>query len=156
MDARFVNPQRVPFPLDDGAEPVLIGPANMLAIAELLEAAPELVERLVKLADVPGLAARFESGSYTASDVTTVMLAVADKGRDALELVSIATGIGFNQVAAMLPDRFAMLFALVVQVNADFFSQARPTFEAAMLRLRQAASSGGAPSPLTGTSSSAS
>ena len=69
--------------------------------------------------------------------------------------VAVLTKRKVEQIEALMPDEFAYLFAVVVQVNADFFGQALPLIKAVARGLRSAAGPGPAapvaPAPGTTT-----
>lgn len=132
MDApEFVAPVEVP--LDAIAPGLVVRPANVGQIARLLAVAGPVVSTLMALP--PGLVERLQGGPdaepATAEDMAELFELLSRHPHKLIEMVAIATGLERVVVEAMPVDRYAFLFAVVVQVNADFFSRATPAFAAA-------------------------
>lgn len=123
----FVTPLEITFALE-GAD-VTVRPAGVAQIARMLRVAAPLIDDLLVLD--PGLAERCGAGAPLAEDVVQLFTLLAQHGDAAPALVAHATGLDEAVLGRMLPDRFAYLFALVVQVNADFFARALPVFRLA-------------------------
>lgn len=156
MDApEFVAPAEVPLP---GVAPgLVVRPADVGQIARLLAVAAPLVTTLLELPDglvqrlqgsgLPPIERDVEGDSADASDALDSGPTMADildlfevlsrHPYKLIEMVAIATRLDRAVVEALAPDRFAFLFAVVVQVNADFFSRATPAFAAAGRVLEQ-------------------
>lgn len=131
MDApTFAAPLALPVPLRSGTitvQSAAVGPlfkfkAQLLPVVELLARdAPQLFDRerlqLIKA-----------TGEITANDVIDLcaLLEHADLAVTAVELLA---PLPRDQVLQLMPDEFAFLFAVVVQVNADFFARALPVLE---------------------------
>jgi hypothetical protein len=132
MDApEFVAPVEVP--LDAIAPGLVVRPANVGQIARLLAVAGPVVSTLMALP--PGLIDRLHAQEgdepATADDMAELFELLSRHPAKLIEMVAIATGLDRAVVEALAPDRYAFLFAVVVQVNADFFSRATPAFAAA-------------------------
>jgi len=67
----------------------------------------------------------------THGDVLALLTLLADRPQVAFEFVAIASQLQVAQVEQLMPDVFAYLFAVCVQVNGDFFARALPTFRRA-------------------------
>lgn len=119
----FAAPLEITFELD-GHE-LTVRPASVAQLARMLRQARPLLDDLMALD--PAIYARAQAGEDLAPDDVLQMLELLSDHDDMpLQLVAIATGMKADAVGAMLPDRFAYLFSLVVQVNADFFFKALP------------------------------
>ncbi len=139
MDApEFVAPVEVPLP--DVHPGLVVRPASVGQIARLLAVAGPVVSLVMTLP--PGLMDRLHAQEgdepMTADDVAELFELLSDQPHKLVEMVAIATGLERAAVEALAPDRFAFLFAVVVQVNADFFSRATQVFAAAGRVLEQA------------------
>jgi hypothetical protein len=145
----FLAPVEVPLPL--GELSLVVRPANVGQIARLLTVAAPVVGSLMALP--PGFIDRLAGDEpTTADDVAELFELLSRHPHKLIELVAIATGQDVATVAALPPDKFAYLFAVVVQVNADFFVRATPVFAAAGRVLRAAADKGpqtAGPAPAT-------
>lgn len=138
MDApQFVAPIEVPLP--DVAPGLVVRPANVGQIARLLTVAGPVVTTLMALP--PGLIDRLQAKEgdeqATMDDIVELFELLSQHPHKLLEMVAIATGMPREAVEALAPDRYAYLVAVVVQVNADFFSRATPAFAAAGRVLEQ-------------------
>lgn len=134
----FVAPVEVPLP--QVADGLVVRPANVGQIARLMVVAAPVVSMLVDLPPrlLDRMHAREGDEQMTADDVAELFELLSRHPHKLLEMVAIATGLEMDAVKALAPDRFAFLFAVVVQVNADFFSRATPAFSAAGRVLQQA------------------
>ena len=140
----FVAPLEVAVSLTDGD--IIVRPMSVGQLARTLTVAQPLVATLMTLPE--GMVQRLEAGLPTVHDVMDLFDTLSAHPHKLIELVSIATGLSLVQTAALAADRFAYLFAVVVQVNADFFSRATPVFAAAgrvLLQVKTEAS----PTPAT-------
>lgn len=144
----FVAPLEVTLALGDRT--LVVKPASVGQIARLLTVAAPVVQTLMNLP--PQLVERLQAADGPGvQDVAELFELLARHPSKLIEMVAIATGIDEAEVAAMPADRFAFLFAVVVQVNADFFFRATPAFAAAgrvlqQLKDRAPATPGPAPS----------
>ncbi len=124
-DIDFVAPEEVTFPLD--GQDVTVRPAGVTALARMLREARPMLDSLVGLGD--GFMSRAASGAPPTPEDIVALLEVVSKHDDLpVHLVHMATGLPLEKLDVMLPDRFAYLFSVVVQVNADFFAKALPVF----------------------------
>lgn len=139
----FVAPLEVPVSL--GGRELVVRAATVGQIARMMGAGAPLVRALLDLS--PALVQRLgeEPGP---GDIVELLELLSREPQRLLELVAIAAGLPVGEVEALAPDAFAYLFAVVVQVNADFFSRATPAFAAAGAVLR-AASTRATASPKT-------
>jgi hypothetical protein len=147
----FVVPLEVPLP--QVAEGLVVRPANVGQIARLMAVATPVVNMLMDLP--PRLLDRMHAHEgdeqLNADDIAELFDLLSRHPHKLLELVAIATALDMELVKGLPPDRFAYLFAVVVQVNADFFSRATPAFSAAG-RVLQQATDGAKPGPAPSTS----
>lgn len=150
----FARRAELGFELDGQA--LTVRAADMAQILAMLDQAKPLIDEAVLM--MPDLFERLQAGAKpTVGDVLDLLDMARKHGRAALELVAIATPMPLAEVERLLPDRFAYLFAVIVQVNADFFAAALPALRAAgaaMERAGQAAPAGSA--TMAGPSSSTS
>lgn len=124
-DIDFVAPEEVTFQLD--GQDVTVRPAGVTALARMLREARPMLDSLVGLGD--GFMSRAASGSPpTPEDIVALLEVVSEHDDLPVHLVHLATGLPLEKLDVMLPDRFAYLFSVVVQVNADFFAKALPVF----------------------------
>lgn len=124
----FAVPAEVP--LDLGTLQLTVRPASVQQIARLLTTAAPMVKQLLLLDDELLGRLRSEEGP-TVEDVGDLFNLLSREPDRLIELVAVATGAEVAAIGALPPDRFAYLFAVVVQVNADFFFSATPAFAAA-------------------------
>lgn len=129
----FVAPLEVPLP--QVAAELVVRPASVGQIARLMTVAAPVVTLLVELP--PRLLDKVQAAELDAEDMAELFELLSRHPHKLLEMVAIATGLDRAAVEALAPDRFAFLFAVVVQVNADFFSRATPAFSAAGRVLKQ-------------------
>jgi hypothetical protein len=144
----FVTPLEVTFTL--GGQDVTVRPATVGRLARMIAVAGPLV-RLVMALQADTLDRLQSPEGPTTEDVAELFETLSEQPEKLLSLVALAADISQPQVEALAPDQFAYLFAVVVQVNADFFSRATPVFAAAgrvlrQVQLPQPAPSGPAPS----------
>lgn len=142
----FVAPLEVPLP--QIAPGLVVRPASVGQIARLLAVAAPVVTTLMALP--PGLIDRLQDGEQgtTLDDIAELFELLARHPHKLIEMVATATALDRPAVEALPPDQFAFLFAVVVQVNADFFSRATPAFSAAGRVLEQVKGRGlGTPGP---------
>lgn len=134
----FIAPLELPFayPGDVGELVHTVRPCGMGQIARLLAKAGTLVDELLSL-PAP-MVGRLQAGDLQMADIAYLYQLISDRGELGIELVAIAAALPQARVDALLPDRFAYLFALVVQVNADFFGRGAPVFQAAGALLAKA------------------
>jgi hypothetical protein len=139
----FIVPLEVPLQL--GGAALTVRPATVGQIARLMHLAAPVVRALMTLP--PSLLDRVQDGQIDADDVRDLFELLNDQPDNVLRMVAIATGLPQAQVDALPPDQFAYLFAVVMQVNADFFSRATPVFAAAGRVLRQVQTPTPTPTP---------
>lgn len=138
MDApEFVAPIEVPLP--QIAPDLVVRPANVGQIARLLSVAAPVVSMLMALPPslIDRLQAQDGEDGITVDDIAELFELLSKHPHKLIEMVAIATGLERAAVEALAPDRYAFLFAVVVQVNADFFSRATQAFAAAGRVLEQ-------------------
>lgn len=123
-------------PLELGPLQVTVRPCDVGQITRMVAVAAPAVDALMALP--VGLLDRLQQPEQLAADDLAELFELLSKHPAKLaELVAIATRLRVDEVQALLPDRYAFLFAVVVVVNADFFSRATPAFEAAGRVLQQ-------------------
>lgn len=140
---QFAAPIEVTFPLRDGDITVRSADMGMLAKAKalMLPALEDLVRNAPGLLDPARITAALASGSVAAQDIADLVV-LLEEVDVAFALVAVLTKRKVEQIEALMPDEFAYLFAVVVQVNADFFGQALPLIKAVARGLRSAAGPG--------------
>lgn len=148
----FLAPLEVTFPLAAGDD-ITVRPASVGQLARLIGVVAPVVDSLMSIDDQA--LARVTAGEMQADDIAQLFELLGKHPERLLDMVAIATGLTPARVDDLLPDQFAFLFAVVVQVNADFFSRATPAFQAAGKVLQQA-SAAAAPkkAPLPGRAAS--
>lgn len=125
----WIAPLKVPVPLPE-AEALVVRPASVRQIVQLLAVAAPVVRAVMALP--PDMLDRLKSEQGpTGDDITDLFEVLSDKPDALLKAVAIATDLPDQVVGDLLPDQFAYLFAVVVQVNADFFFRATSVFGAA-------------------------
>jgi hypothetical protein len=144
----FAAPLEVTLLLGDRT--LVVKPASVGQIARLLTVAAPVVNTLMTLPPQLLDALRAEGGPGV-PEVAELFELLSRHPSKLIEMVAIATELDLAEVSAMPPDRFTFLFAVVVQVNADFFFRATPAFAAAgrvlqQLKDRAPATPGPAPS----------
>lgn len=129
----FIAPLSITFPIDgpDAApQDVTVTAANVGQLGRMLTLLAPVLHELMLLP--PDMMGRLVSDAGpTHGDVLELLELVSKQPDLAVQMVSIGTGLQTSYLAQLLPDRFAYLFAVVVQVNADFFARARPGLLAA-------------------------
>lgn len=132
----FITPLRVEFQMD-GRE-VVVEAAPVARLGEMLAVLQPVLPELAALPD--GMVERLTGGSLSGTIVPDGELAPAPTAADVLVLLEllaahrdvpvrfVAAAMAWPQadVGKLLPDRFAYLFSVIVQVNADFFGRALP------------------------------
>ena len=133
----FVVPLSITFPLDQPGfeDPVTVTAATVEQLARMLNLALPLLQDLMGLGQ-DMLDRLVSPEGPTQADVVELLELLAMRPALATGLVSVATGYTTTQVGLLLPDRFAYLFAVVLQVNADFFGRALPALAAAGGKLK--------------------
>ena len=137
QDPGFITPLEVTFPLGGPGDDITVRPATVGQIARLMGVVAPLVDSLFGL-DAELLERLQSAQGPTAQDVTALFELLSEHPARLLEMVAIASDLPQGEVEALLPDQFAYLFAVCVQVNADFFSRAIPVFKAAGARIETA------------------
>ena len=134
---QFAAPIEVTFPLRDGDITVRSADMGMLAKAKalMLPAREDLVRNAPGLLDPARITAALASGSVAAQDIADLVV-LLEEVDVAFALVAVLTKRKVEQIEALMPDEFAYLFAVVVQVNADFFvAHVVPAIQGAAQRL---------------------
>jgi hypothetical protein len=119
----FITPLTITFPMD--GEEVTVKACSVAQLGAMLQLLkpvlpelqalpPEMLDRLVG-----------DEGPSQA-DILVLLELMADHAALPAKLVAEGMGWPTDRVQALLPDRFAYLFAVLVQVNADFFGRALP------------------------------
>jgi len=110
-------------------------------VQQLLAARTALTPALERLAEAaPGLLdlARLDliraSGQITANDLRDLCV-LLDEADAAVDITAALTDVPRERLLAMQPDEFVYLFAVAMQVNADFFVQALPALTAGVQAL---------------------
>jgi hypothetical protein len=155
----FIQPLSVTFPLQQEGfdQPVTVTAANVAQLSRMLQLLLPMLQELMALqADTLDRLVSEEGPTHT--DVLQLLDMLGEQPGLAAELVAVATGMPLPRVEQLLPDRFAYLFAVTLQVNADFFGRARPALAAAVGKFSALLPQGTPPAaPLTaGPASSAS
>lgn len=147
----FTQPVQVPVPLLEGERTVQSANVGTLLQlkAQLMPALQLLLERAPAIFDQVRIE-RIKAERALAPQDLADLCVMLDEADVVVDVVALLAGLGRDQVLALQPDEFAYLFAVVVQVNADFFVRAATTFKAAAALLQEA---GSGPSA-SGTSSS--
>lgn len=130
----------VPKPGTSESYTVAIGPATVSQLAAVMAESADLLD--IVRAITPDRRERFMAGAPSVEDLDVMLTLLQDQGDMAIRVVSTLSCISADHVGALLPDRFAWLFALVVMVNADFFSRSPAAFAAAGQLLAQARGAG--------------
>lgn len=125
-DVEFVAVEVIELPLRDG-KTVTVRPAKVGVLAQLLRQAGPLLDDLALLDG--GLFERLKAP--TVDDLVELGNLLGRQADGGVGLVATAAGQSEDWVRELEADEFGMLFALLVQVNADFFSRAAPAFQAA-------------------------
>lgn len=148
----FLAPLEVTFPLGAGDD-ITVRPATVGQLARLIGVVAPVVDSLMAIDD--HALARVKAGEMQADDIAALFDLLGKHPERLLDMVAIATGLAPQRVDSLRPDQFAFLFAVVVQVNADFFLRAMPAFQAAG-KVLQLARAGAAPkkAPLPGRAAS--
>jgi len=123
----FVQAAVMMVPMD--GEDVVVTAASVSQIAALMSHAAALFDAWAAMQ--PERRKRFAEGAPTAEDLDVLLHLLEDKQGLPAELLATLLGRDVAWVGALLPDRFAYLFACAVGVNADFFSRAGGVFSAA-------------------------
>lgn len=142
----FIKSLEFTVPVDE--LPVTVSALGVAEIAQIMAIAAPVMDKLMLLSEET--LARLEVGSPNMGDLVELMELLNSHGDAAVDLVAIGCRQPRDWAGKLLPDRFTYLFALVVMVNADFFSRARPVFSAAGALLGQA-KQGQEPEPAAST-----
>lgn len=133
----FTEPLTATVPLRSGA--ITVTTANMkqlLAVKASMLPALELIAREApQFFDEEQLRLMVATRMVTANDIASLCVLLEHAGV-ALDFVATLAPLPMKQVEELLPDEFAFLFAMAVQVNADFFVQALPVMRDAAQRLK--------------------
>ncbi len=130
----FITPLTIEFPMD--GRDVKVTAANVAQLAALLAVAAPVIHELAALP--PDLLDRLVSDEGpTEADIVELlrMLSELDAFDVAAKVVELGAGFSEADARNLLPDRFAYLFAVVLQVNADFFARALPVLREAAQKL---------------------
>lgn len=133
---QFILPLSITFPL--GAEPdapvVTVTAANVAQLGQMLELLGPLLVRLGELP--PDMVDRLVSEQEpTAADMAQLFELLAESPGVLEKFLAIGARLHLETVHALMPDVAAYLFAVVCQVNADFFARALPVLRAAAGKL---------------------
>ncbi len=127
----FLTPVVVEFQMGD--RHMVVKPANVGRLARMLADLGPFLAELVELpADV---LQRMAGEGPTTEDVLELLQRLSGEAELPLRLVAHGTDLTLKEVEALPFDQFAYLFAVVVQVNADFFVRAMPLLGEAAQRL---------------------
>lgn len=130
----FVTPLTVTFPMD--GRDVTITAANVAQLATLLTVAAPVLHDLAALP--PDMLDRLVSAEGpTEADIVELLrtLSELEAFSVAAKFVELGAGLAADDVRNLLPDRFSYLFAVTLQVNADFFARALPVLREAAQKL---------------------
>lgn len=130
----FVAPLELPFA--DGELRATVRPMGMERLLRAMALVKPLADEAMAMP--AEMIERLAAGAPDAMDIAWLYELLCERGSLALDLVQLATELPRECIADMLPDRFACLFALVVQVHADFFARAPQVFRAAWARMETA------------------
>lgn len=154
----FAAPLQVEVPLPSGTITVASAPMGPLlkVKALLLPVLQTLIEAAPELFSDSGQFDRFNAGEdLSAEDIAELCVAL-EQVDAVVDLVAILAPMPREQVLQLMPDAFAYLFAVVVQVNWDFFVRALPMLRSSVQRIqalqRAAAPLGDTPAASSGTS----
>lgn len=133
---QFIKPLRITFPLgaEADAPDVTVSAADVGQLGQMQELLLPLVHRLLLLpADMVDRLVS-EAGP-THGDVVELIRLLGEYPGVLEEFAAIGARLKPEDVRALMPDVAAYLFAVVVQVNADFFARALPVLRAAAGKL---------------------
>lgn len=150
----FIAPLAVEWEMDGTWH--VCAPMDVAQIAQVMELAGGLFDAVAVLP--LGMKDRLMAGAPDSADINSLMGLLQDQVNTAHQVVDVAMRWDSGTAGALLPDRFAYTFAVVVQVNADFFSQALPVLKAAgalLQRVKDAAASSDKTQPAGPNSSTA-
>ncbi|MDO9094435.1 MAG: hypothetical protein Q7U99_17580 [Rubrivivax sp.] len=152
----FITPLSITFPMD--GRDMTVSAANVATLAAMMDTVAPVLEELVLLPAEMLARLTGDTGPTKADLVDLLQLLQRKAGAQAaIELVALGVGMPEAEAGHLLPDRFAYLFALVLQVNADFFGRALPVLAVAAAKLQALAPAPGATTSTTsGPASSAS
>lgn len=146
----FVTPLTITFPMD--GRDVTITAASVAQLATLLTVAAPVLHELAALP--PDMLDRLVSEEGpTEADIVELLRTLADLDafNVAAKFVELGAGMGSDDVRNLLPDRFSYLFAVTLQVNADFFARALPVLREAAQKLGALLPNGAAPTSSSST-----
>lgn len=138
----FVEAASITVPVD--GEDVLVTAASVTQIAALMGHSVDLFEAWSALQ--PERRKRFSEGAPTVDDLDVLLHLLEGKEELPAKLLATLLNRPAEWVGALLPDRFAYLFACAVGINADFFSRMGGVMGAAGAVLAAAKGSSTAPS----------
>lgn len=121
-DVEFIEPLEVHLAIDDTL--VTLRPLTVRQIPQLLEVGAPLLRQLAMFD--AGALERFRDGAPNEGDLATLMSVLAVDAEDIFTVFAICSGQSPAWVGGLLPDRFAHLAAVCLEVNRDFFSRALP------------------------------
>jgi hypothetical protein len=133
----FVAPIAVPVPLRAGELVVLSAPMGPLLAAKafLVPVLQKLLTEAPDLFDEERIERIKTTRTLEAEDITEACL-LLERCDVLVDLVAALAPMPREKVLQLMPDEAAFLFAVIVQVNWDFFVQAAAGLTAAALRLR--------------------
>lgn len=128
----FISPFTVTLPLTPGPDEqmVSVSAADVGQLGCILQLLAPVLHELMALPDDLLQRLLSEDGP-TKADIVTLLVLLAEKPEIPQQFVAIAARMEPRAVTALMPDAFAYLFAVCVQVNADFFARALPAFRQA-------------------------
>jgi hypothetical protein len=149
----FASRVEITFPLGDGND-ITVRSAD---VGTLLELKAKLLPSLELLAnDAPRVfdEARLElirtTKMVTANDIADLCV-LLERADVVVDVVALLAPMPRERVLRLMPDEFAYLFAVLIQVNFDFFVQSLPVLEAARQRIAALSLAGTSSSPKAST-----
>lgn len=149
----FSHRLEITFPLGDGRD-VTVRSADVGVLLEVKAKMLPVVELLAQ--DAPRLfdANRLElivaTKQLTANDIADLCV-LLERADVAVDFVATLALMPRDEVLRLMADEFAFLFAVVVQVNHDFFARALPVLKAAVQRIAALGLAGTSSSPKPAT-----
>ena len=129
----FITPLTITFPMD--GQDVTVTANSTGQLGSMLEVLKPMLPELQSL-PAETIERLFSGDGPNTTDVLLLLDLLADHHELPQRMVAIAMGWPYEKVAGLLPDRFGYLFALVMQVNADFFGRALPALLGAAVKFR--------------------
>lgn len=149
----FASRLEITFPLASGHDVTVRSADVGVLLAVKAKALPvlELVAREApRVFDATRLQLIRDSGVLTANDIADLCV-LLERADLAIDFVALLAKLEREVVLQLQPDEFVYLFAVVVQVNHDFFVRALPVIKAAVQRIAGLGLAGTSSSPKPAT-----